>query len=465
MKNTKCRIEVFSFYNHTEIASHLEKMAEKGWMIQKLSNFGWIYHRIEPKKVHFAVSYYPKASEFDPEPSEDQKQFHEFCAHTGWKLACTSAQLQVFYNEEDDPTPIETEPILEVESIHASAKKSFLPAHIMLLVLGLLQGGMFVSGLLNNPIDTLSNSARLFSGFCFLILIALCTVELSCYYNWYKRASKAAERGELLKTPSTSIFQKIVLLLVVICGVYWIISFIVTGDKMQKWIGLFVCIYMPMLIILVNAVKSFLKRRKTSRGVNRTITTITSFMLAFAMVWGMMCIMIWSSSHGLFAEDNEETYEHEGMTWVVHHDELPLSVEDLLDVDYNGYVKERYGNESIFLGKFDIRQTPRFDAENYAEIPELHYTIVTVKVPVLYEFCKDQMIDRQEDSMISRMVYKPQGAAMWGANEVYRLYDSDYSQLKNTYLLCYNRSLVEIHFDWEPTPEQMQIVGEKFSGF
>ena len=100
-------MEVFSFYDHAGISRHLEKMAAKGWMIERMSNFGWVYHRIDPKPVKFAVSYYPKASEFDPEPTDEQKTFHEFCAHTGWKLACTSAQLQIFYNEQENLPELE----------------------------------------------------------------------------------------------------------------------------------------------------------------------------------------------------------------------------------------------------------------------------------------------------------------------------------------------------------------------
>lgn len=83
MKRTKRRIEHLSFFDHTGISSHLEKMAAKGWMIEKVTNTGWVYRRIEPKNIHFAVSYFPKASEFDPEISEEQKMFHDFCAHTG----------------------------------------------------------------------------------------------------------------------------------------------------------------------------------------------------------------------------------------------------------------------------------------------------------------------------------------------------------------------------------------------
>ena len=62
MKDKKRRIELFSFFDYTGIARHLTKMAEKGWLIEKMSSFGWTYRRIKPQKLHFFVSYYPKAS-------------------------------------------------------------------------------------------------------------------------------------------------------------------------------------------------------------------------------------------------------------------------------------------------------------------------------------------------------------------------------------------------------------------
>lgn len=66
MKRTKHRIEPLSFFDHIGISSHLEKMAAKGWMIERITNIGWVYRRIEPKNIHFAVLYFPKASEFAP---------------------------------------------------------------------------------------------------------------------------------------------------------------------------------------------------------------------------------------------------------------------------------------------------------------------------------------------------------------------------------------------------------------
>ena len=89
MNTKKRRLEYYSFYNHTGIERHLTEMALKGWLLESISNFYWTYCRIEPRNIHFCVTYYPRASDFDPEPSEDQQTFHDFCAHTGWKLACT----------------------------------------------------------------------------------------------------------------------------------------------------------------------------------------------------------------------------------------------------------------------------------------------------------------------------------------------------------------------------------------
>ena len=77
MKNTKRRIEPLSFFDHTGISGHLEKMAAKGWMIEKIINTGWVYRRIEPKNIHFAVSYFPKLCYTETINGERKFYFYE----------------------------------------------------------------------------------------------------------------------------------------------------------------------------------------------------------------------------------------------------------------------------------------------------------------------------------------------------------------------------------------------------
>ena len=55
MKDTKRRLMTFTFYDRTGIEKDLEKQAEKGWLLEKCAATGWIYRRIEPAKIHFAV--------------------------------------------------------------------------------------------------------------------------------------------------------------------------------------------------------------------------------------------------------------------------------------------------------------------------------------------------------------------------------------------------------------------------
>ena len=166
MKDTKRIFTLFSFYDRTGIEKFLEKQARNGWLLVKMSAFGWKFQRIEPQEIHFSVTYFPSASAFDPEPSEDQQVFREFCEHTGWRLAASGAQMQIFFNTEAEPVPIETEALLELENIHAAAKKSYLPTYVMQLCLGILQLVMLGIRLNTDSIGFMANNANLFAGVC-----------------------------------------------------------------------------------------------------------------------------------------------------------------------------------------------------------------------------------------------------------------------------------------------------------
>lgn len=467
MRNTKRRLETFSFFDHTGIARHFSAMAEKGWLIEKMSNFGWVYRRIEPKKLTFSVCFYPKASDFDPEPTPEQKEFHDFCEYAGWTLAATSAQMQVFYSERENPIPIETDPALEVRTIHAAAKRSYLPVWFVLLVLCLLNGAMFVLSLLGDFIGLLASAMRLGTGVGWFLLLIMCAVEVCGYFIWHKKAVKAAERGEFLETRSHPRLQKAIFAVVMLGFAYYLVTTILLSDPLMRTIALVVLVYPFVLIVLVNGTKELLKRRKAPRGVNRTVTLLVDFILAFAMMGAITYGVLRAAQNGSF-DRGQETYEYNGATFPVYHDELPLTVEDLLDVRYDGYIKEHRSEESLLLGQFVMRQHPRFDAEHYREMPDLEYTITEVRLPFLYEFCKNSLLNERKDEVENGEVvfadhYEPVDPAPWQANEAYRLYWS--GGYLDKYLLCYEGRIIEITFFWEPTPEQMAIVFDKLGSW
>lgn len=455
MRKTKWRMETLSFYDHTGISAHLEKMAAKGWMLERIANYGWKYRRIEPKKIHFSVSYYPKASEYDPEYPEDQQTFHDFCAHTGWKLVCTTFQMQVFCNESENPIPIETDPVLEVETIHAGVMKAFFWGHVVLLVLSVFFGGLFLLGIVGNVISMLADPTKVFGGFCWMLVFVLAVTELTAYLRWYKKAAEAAEQGFFLDTPNTAVIQKTTLCLLGIAVICLVANYIAAGNMMILFIFSGMAICTGMTYFVTDGLIRLLKKRKLSRNTNRIVSFLLSWLAAF------MAINL--VTFGAMELKEKGAFENRDKITQAEH---PLRVEDLLEVQHQ-YVVEGSPKESILLAYRHVRQRPWFDVEDWSAVPHMEYDLVQVKWPFLYESVKSQLMKEMTQVNMLQIANEDRDqleavdAVPWGALEAYRVVDILDDLGMNRYLLCYEDVLADIQFSWEVTPEQMAIVAEK----
>lgn len=460
MKTTKRRLEPYNLLNQAKICAHLEQMAQKGWLLEKITNFGWRYRKIAPKPLRFAVTYYPYASEFDPEPPEDQLQFYDFCAHTGWKLACAAAQMQIFYNEAPDPVPIQTEPELELQALHASAKRSLLPSYWLLLGVAMLQLIMFTVDLVREPVASLSSADVLYRGAVFLLLAIQCGGELAVYFCWLRKARKAADQGIFLSPVSTTGFQWTILALALAFLAWWVTDQLLDQSGVSRLVVLASLVYMPLVILLVNGPKVLLKRLKVSREVNRTVSVVASFLLTVLALGGFSAGIIRLNNQGTFVPQDQETYDFVGRTMILYQDELPLTIEDLMDTDYDGYVRQRQVEETFLVRQTILSQYARYDDEDHWDIPSFRYVITEPQSPGLYDWCKKGLLKTAGWTRNQDRHYIPADASPWGVEEVYKLYGK-YEGGMPSYLVCYPDHLVEIRFDWTPTREQLQIAGEK----
>ena len=118
-------VNLYSYYDHAGIVRHLEELARQGWQLEHTGSVFWTYRRCEPAELHYAVVYFPKASQFDPEPPAEQREFWELCKATGWELVTNRYQMQIFRNPAPDAIPIETDPVVQVENVPL---KTALPA-------------------------------------------------------------------------------------------------------------------------------------------------------------------------------------------------------------------------------------------------------------------------------------------------------------------------------------------------
>jgi len=449
MKTRKRRIELLSFYNHTGIEKHLEEMARKGWMIERISNFFWTYRKIEPQELQVAVTYFPKASEFDSGPSEAQQRLLDFCAGTGWELACTWFQMQIFYNSAADPTPIHTDPALEVDAIHRACKANYLRSMVVLLVISLVMALLFLSSLISDTLRILASPGDLLTGTGWLCLLLLSAVELAVYFTWRRRAKKAAEHGLFLDTPTTTLFQQILAAIFLLFLVYWAANLVMLHDPLMAWIAVLMYAAIFVSIFLTGAVRRLVKRIGLSSAANRLLTACACFLLAFVFINAVVS----------FGVQLAKTIPRETLPLYV---EVPLRVGDLLDTEYSDYITTLSPDESLLLSRLEIHQRHGFDDEPSPEIPELSYEVFIVKVPALYGFFESQMKRLIVLSAFWKGDIAETEAAPWGADRAYRLVMED-GREENTYLLCYGDRLVRIGLNWTPDAGQMAVAGERLA--
>lgn len=430
MRETKRQMSLYSFYDHTGIEKHLARMAERGWLLCKIGQLFWHYRRIEPKKITFSVCYFPQATIYDPRPSEGQEEFYDLCAHAGWTLAGSSGQLQVFCHQGENPTPIDTDPALEVEAIHQSAKKTVLPANFLLLGVAVLNLGLFLWRFWDNPVLTLASGGSLLALVAYTLILVNCTVELCSYFRWRRRARRAAERGEFLPTRSRVWLQRLLLAILLPAGAWCL------AGMLRDGLGGLAAVSMLGVIGIIAAV---LGVRKLLKGAGVSAKANLRGTLAVCVVLSILfaAAIPWLVIRGLNSRPDPGA------------EELPLSVADLVEMDPDHYSRWQFRTSSPLLALLQVSDYPRIYGE---KTHSLRYDVTVVKAPALYGLCRDHYLG--EDSR-----YAPTDPAPWGAQEAYR-YVLD-GQTLEYYVLCYPHRVVEITLDWTPTAEQMAVVGEK----
>ena len=463
MKDKKRVLSKYSFYDRTHIQQYLEDMASKGWMLEKITSFYWQFKAIEPQTLHFSINYFPPASEFDAEPSEQLLTIRDYCAHAGWEFVTASAQMQIYCNAQENPTPIETDALVEVETIHKAMKKNFLPSQIVLLILGILQMILHVNMFRINPIGYFTNASNFVATFCWLVVIAMCSLEVFGYLRWHKKARHAAEvDGEFIETPSHRHIILSMLGAVMMVFLLWILT--LQSRDMYFVVGVLTAGFV-FIFWFTGVVMKWMKRKKVSTKVSRIATVAISFTCGFLLLVGAIFGMIHAINSDWFADDaRQDTYEYQGHTFNVYHDELPLYIEDLMETDYTRYSTYWEGHETFLLGEYEAFQRPRMDALNE---PSLRYDVYYIKWGALYDLCLNDLIhqydDRYEEDvpMEWRDNFRAVDAKAWNANIVYQKYTGDTPN--EQYILCYDDIIVYLTPGFELIDAQKPIVSEKLN--
>ncbi len=474
MRKHKRVIAQFTFHDRTGISCYLEKMALRGWMLDKITKFFWHFRPVEPRRIHFAVSYFSKTSSFEPQAPESLLHFREFCEHSGWKFCAEAAQMQIFYNEAENPIPIETDALLEIESIHKGMKKQQLPCYILFLVAALLNGLPRIYDLIKNPLAFYKTNLSLFAIFGAVIVFIIGAAELGSYFIWRSRALKAARRdGSFIPTRGNRVLMFILLYLLIAAFLLFILA------ERNSFISaaLLICMgYYFAIVILVHGISALMKRKKVDAGTNVTVTIIFCVILSFAMI-GILTWTVSKLHEADFFEAKaenfvlapEEEYEYENFNYTFYHHALPLYAEDIYDTDigFNGplYSNYREHQESIAMSFDRCHATLRRNIVG-SDLPDLYYSIIDVKLCFLTERIFQDALDEKDYAIFDgRYEYRPVDAGLWKADEVYQEFGTDYmggsKQPMDNYLIRWGDRIVVLNLKEPPTEEQIAVIAGK----
>ena len=278
MKTTKFQMNWYQANDTAAIERKLEQMAEKGFLLESLSNWGFRYRRSEPAKVRYCLTYFPEASIFDGRLTEGQQTYADYCAAAGWEFVSAYGPMQIFRSTREAPTPIETDEGEKLQAIHKSMMKTSVAAYIMLLVVWLMNLGLRLSHYVSYP--QFRGSSDLFFLIFLGTFVAYLAFFLGDYFVWYFRSKKAVERGEGCRQPHTRLRFWLSMVLLAVCAVMVAVFLTDMVEPGNRGIFLYAFGGMAAVIGISQGVFHLMKRKGCSRGATRAVFFILCVVLS-----------------------------------------------------------------------------------------------------------------------------------------------------------------------------------------
>lgn len=430
----------------TGIIAWLEKMAAKGWMLDYIGNLFWKFRKTEPRQVHFSAVYLPiDCNAFSPARTPEAEELEVLCEGTGWYWVSSMAQMQIFANEEENPAPLDTDPVVQVESMHRAMTQNVLPGWIILLVIAGALALFCWSSLWSDNRYLGKSFGQLLAALIFTAAILMVLFDLAVYYIWHKKADADAQAGILRPTKSFPGLMTAFLVILLMVYVLWVCTL--------PWQSQLTALSGLLLFILVRVIASIgRKNEKLSSWANIAV-------IVFLVLWvGIFPIVSISIRNQIEAATHapQVTVLHEGKEYTLNRDEIPLKTEDLMDIDPK---LQNYTQDTETFFPCRITRNTQHHLWGNTGTPMLYYTIWDYPLPLYRDYFLSQAMNEE--------FYPTHGeldTEVWEAEAVYRLQQN--GQPQNVYVICWEGRIVSLHIRLETenpelTPEQIATIVDK----
>lgn len=425
MKNTKLQFCCCAYYDYSGLQTFFETQLRKGWMLKGTTPYGYSFRRTTPQEGHFAVTYIPQ----DKVENTDQiGQLQELCSHDGWELVVTNGQMLIFFNPQEDPIPIQTDPLVQIENIH-KCLKAHIKSQLRILV-ALPAVILFCMLLGTSSLLMLENDAFVAAIITGVLNVPYSIIYAVVYYRWYTKARKTYETdGTMLPTKSppailkyTVFLYPFLLMVTLLCGSF-------------EGLGLLLMCAWPFVEFVLQSHRE--RRNKESRW---NFNARSKYWVSIAVICLLVIVLLipMLMIKNAWYKANADRYLQK-MPLRLEHLESVESVERTQDAFYWNI------DESFLLPRYELSDEAQYLDGSFKE---LSYTITKVRLPVLYETCKKSILKEQMEPYIQV------DGTPWNADTVYYCHP-------DTWILCYEDSIVELTLSFEPTDDQKTVVGEK----
>lgn len=451
----------FRFDRYEEIEIKLEKLAAKGMLLEECGSFFWTFRKETPQKLKYTVTYFSEGSVFNPGITDNQQTYFDYAKEAGWNFVTQFNQMQIFCSEDNNPIPFETDEKEKFENIKRCMKKSFLPPIVISILVFILNLVVQFNSFQLNPIDFLSDYARIFPVFMFLAVIIYELYSLLNYLMWCKRSEKSIANGGGCDKRRSIVHRTVdVLFMIFIFGSLGYCLFYLAYET--SLFGLFLAIvHMPILMIVFWSSIKYLRNKKVSAKLNKIISIVALTIASFSYLALVMVLIMkfgfstdGGSDYRTVAWQMNSSYSHE---YKLYSDTIPLTCEDLygpIDYDYYSYKEEI--DSTFFLSKSAYEQNS-LPAKNAP--PEIEYDILEPQFDFVYQLAKGHLLkipdwrDNESFESIDNNIF--------GTAEAYQRYYGH--NPTGEYILFFSDKIIVLDMEEQPTPEQISIIVEKLN--
>lgn len=187
---TFVKLILFKEHECKAVKQYLEEMALKGWILEDISLRFFIFKKSKPKKLKFTV---------DICTDLKSGEYKEYCEASGWSYICETNNYLIFYTENDNITPIQTDKDILLNKVSSSMLKNISSQIIVTTyMIYTIYKVFFID--LNK--DALYGISLLFLIMISVVFVTCPLIECICDISWYIKYKKSLKVEEDIIYPT-----------------------------------------------------------------------------------------------------------------------------------------------------------------------------------------------------------------------------------------------------------------------